>query len=355
MVGFDRGQTLAERFRVHAGEQTHLYGYVLRGMADDLDAGGPTREVVRGYEEAPPGAVIQLRLLAGIFRLVLAGRAPELRPYYACLGGAEPPSTAWPLMRRVITDHLDELHEALAIAPQTNEVGRSVALLVGLFDLAAATGCRRVRLLELGASAGLNLLVDRFRVAGDGWSWGPEASPVQLLGAVHGAIVPADVQIVEALGCDLDPVDATSQQGRLRLTSFVWPFDVHRHERLAGALRLAAEQPPVVDRASAADWLASRLEIAPAEPDALVVIWHSVTQLYWPAAEVAAVRAALSAYGRDHRVAEVGMEYAPDGVAGEQPEVRTSLWSGDDSPPRRRLLGTAHDHGIPVQLGALRS
>ncbi|HEU4547109.1 MAG TPA: DUF2332 family protein [Microlunatus sp.] len=86
MVGFDRGPTLAQRFRVHAGEQTHLYGYVLRGMADDLEAGGPTREVVRGYEEAPAGAVIQLRLLAGIFRLVLTGRAPALRPYYACLG-----------------------------------------------------------------------------------------------------------------------------------------------------------------------------------------------------------------------------------------------------------------------------
>ena len=228
-------------------------------MADDLEAGGPTARVVRGYEEAPAGAVIQLRLLAGIFRLVLTGRAPELQPYYACLGGTGSPDTAWPVMRRVIADHPDELHEALAIAPQTNEVGRSVALLVGLFDLAAATGCRRVRLLELGASAGLNLLLDRFRVVGDGWSWGPEASPVQLLGAVQGPIEPAELEVVEARGCDLDPVDATSDQGRLRLTSFVWPFDVHRHDRLAGALRLAAAHPPVVDRASAAAWLTAQL------------------------------------------------------------------------------------------------
>jgi hypothetical protein len=67
---------------------------------------------------------------------------------------------------------------------------------------------------------------------------------------------------------------------------------------------------------------------------------------------VAAVQTALSTYGRDHRVGEVGMEYVPDGAAGEQPEVRTGLWSGDGSPPRHRLLGTAHDHGIPVQLVA---
>ena len=355
MVGFDRGPTLAQRFRAHAGDRTHLYGYALRGMADDLDAGGPTREVVHGYEEAPAGAVIQLRLLAGIFRLVLTGRAPELRPYYACLGGVASPTSAWPVMRQVIADHPVELHEALAIAPQTNEVGRSVALLVGLFDLAAAADCRRVRLLELGASAGLNLLLARFRVVGDGWSWGSEASPVQLLEAAHGTIEPAELEIVEARGCDLDPVDATSEQGRLRLTSFVWPFDVHRHVRLAGALQLAAAHPPVVDRASAAAWLTTQLAAAPADPSTLTVIWHSVTQLYWPADEIVAVQTALTAYGRSHRLAEVGLEYAPDGGAGEWPEVRTTLWSGGGGPPRHRLLGTAHDHGVPVRLRVIRT
>ncbi len=350
MVGFDRGQTLAQRFRRHAGEQTHLYGYVLRGMADDLEAQGPTVLVVRGYEDAPPGAVIQLRLLAGIFRLVLTGRAPELLPFYPCLGGRASPATAWPVMRRVIADHPDELHEALAIAPQTNEVGRSVALLVGLFDLAAASGCRRMRLLELGASAGLNLLVDRFRVVGDDWARGPEGSPVQLLDAVHGSIAPADLEIVAARGCDLDPVDPTTDQGRLRLTSFVWPFDVHRHARLAGALRLAAAHPPDVDKASAADWLSAQLADLSPHPGTLTVIWHSVTQLYWPAAEIAAVQATLSTYGWDHRVAEVGMEYPREGDPAAQPEVRTSLWPGDRRPPRQRLVGTAHDHGIPVRV-----
>jgi hypothetical protein len=60
-------------------------------------------------------------------------------------------------MREVIAAHLEEMHSALAAAPQTNEVGRSAALLAGLFDLVAASAMRRIRLLELRASAGLNL------------------------------------------------------------------------------------------------------------------------------------------------------------------------------------------------------
>jgi hypothetical protein len=152
---WDIGETLADRFRAHARDAEHLYGYAIRSMAEDWEAGGPIRAVCRGYENAPRGAVIQLRLLAGVFRLVLTGRAPELVRFYPCLGGTAPPSQAWPVMRNVIAAHIDELHAALAVAPQTNEVGRSVALLAGLFDLVGASGVRRIRLLELGASAGL--------------------------------------------------------------------------------------------------------------------------------------------------------------------------------------------------------
>jgi hypothetical protein len=146
--GWDSGDTLADRFRAHAGDTEHLYGYAMRGMADDWEAGGPTRLVCRGYEAAPHGAVIQLRLLAGVFRLVLTGRTPELGPYYPCLGGTDPASQAWPVMREVIAAHIAEMHEALTVAPQTNEVGRAAALLAGL-------SCRTHRLAEVSMEFGL--------------------------------------------------------------------------------------------------------------------------------------------------------------------------------------------------------
>jgi hypothetical protein len=292
---WDVRDTLADRFRAHAGNSEDLYGYAMRGMAADWEAGGPTRIACQGYETASPGAMIQLRLLAGVFRLVLTGEAPELVRFYPCLGGTEPASRAWPVMRDVIATHVDEIRAALAVAPQTNEVGRSTALLAGLFDLVAASGIHRIRLLELGASAGLNLLLDQFAYRGDSWEYGPRDSKVQLTNAIVGPVRVMPFEIVSRSGCDLNPVDATTADGRLLLTSFVWPFDLDRHRRLEAAFAIAASHPVRVDKSSASEWLPKALTVA--EPQTLTVVWHSMTQMYWSADELGAVETILASSG----------------------------------------------------------
>jgi hypothetical protein len=290
-------------------------------------------------------------LLAGVFRIVLTNRAPELAPYYPCLGGTEPAAEAWSVMREVIAAHVTELNQALTIAPQTNEVGRAAALLAGLFDIVAASGVRRIELLELGASAGLNLLLDRYAFQGRGWRFGPPDSPVQLIGAIEGPVQPEAFDIVARAGCDLHPVDAGTVAGRQLLTSFVWPFDLERHNRLAAALTVASE-PVHIDQASASEWLPRALTIAGS--DTLPVVWHSITQMYWPVAELAAVEDVLNRYGAEHRLAEVSMEFDLAGPREAKPELRTRLWDPDANvSPRHRRLGTTHDHGIPVRLAAL--
>jgi hypothetical protein len=357
MVRWDQGRTLADRFRSHAGVATHLYGHAMRGMAEDWEAGGPIRAICAGYESAPTGSALPLRLLAGVFRLVLTDQAPELVRFYPCLGGRDDPTRAWPVLREVMDRHSEELRAALELPPQTNEVGRSVALLAGLFDVVAATGVRRVRLLEVGASAGLNLLVDRFSFSGPDWQFGDPASPVAFPAAIWGPVRAVDFAIADRRGCDVHPVDAASPDGRLLLTSFVWPFQLSRHQRLAAALRLAAEHSVVVDRAAASAWLAPVLEDT--ADDLLPVIWHSITRLYWSPDEVAAVEGVLAAFAEHRPVARVAMEFGtgedasikPE-LSGPQlssPELSTTVWS-PGQPPRHRQLGTAHDHGPPVRL-----
>lgn len=178
-----------------------------------------------------------------------------------------------------MTEHREFIRAGLASAPQTNEVGRSAALFGGLLQVLsrAQQPDRPVRLVEIGASAGLNLLADHFtyRVA-DGNTWppsggstapaptgGPQPAPVVLDPAWESwpLGIPDGVEVVERLGCDLAPIDARSQEGALSLLSCVWPDQTHRLDRLRGALALAQEHAVTLERAGGGDFL-DRLALA---------------------------------------------------------------------------------------------
>lgn len=338
--------------RQHAASDTHLYGELMRRMAADWELGGPVREICRGWETSPPGSVVQLRLLAGVFRIVLTDRAPGLVPYYPCLGGQAAAGEAWPEFRQVLVDHVGELHDALTVAPQTNEVGRSSALLAGLFEAVRRSGRHRVRLLEPGASAGLNLLVDKFRFEQADWRVGPAGSPVVLTNVFENPPQPQEFEIVERRGCDLAPVDAASPEGELRLRSFVWPFHLERHERLVQACALARRHRVEVDAAPAGEWLEKQLATSMPD-DTVTVVWQSITRMYWPAEESARVDAAVAAAARRDCVAHVSMEYTsgdlllPDlTLVGVGPYGRSST--------EVTTLAAVGDHGVPVIMGRQR-
>ncbi|GAA4411839.1 DUF2332 domain-containing protein [Fodinibacter luteus] len=342
-MGAHEGTTLAHRLRAHFGDADHLYASLLAGMADDWEVGGVTREVFEGWEDAPPQQLPQLRLLAGLFRIVLRGDAPQLEGYYPALGGDLDHHEAWAAVRPVLAAHVEELHEALRDAPQTNEPARSVALLVGLSEAIARTGLRRVRLLEPGASGGLGLLVDRYRFVGDGWAAGPDDSPLVVEGCGAAGFEPVAFDVVDRRGCDVAPVDLSSEAGRAYLTSFVWPWQVDRHARLAAAIEVARAHPVVVDRAPASQWVAERLA-GPAEPGVLTVVWHSVTRLYWPADETAAMQAAVDEARSRMPVAHVALEHDWSSAGGGvDPGLPSIELDGE-------VLGVGDHHGPPVRL-----
>lgn len=147
---------------------------------------------------------------------------------------------------------------------------------------------------------------------------------------------PLDVplQIAHRAGCDRRPVDPRSEEGRLTLTSYVWPDQVERLERLRGALAVAEHVDAPVEQAGAADWIEARLT-EPA-PDAATVVFHSIVMQYLPEAE--RERFEQTVTGASGDVAWLRME--PDG---EFAEVRLRH-GGED-----RLLARAGYHGSPLE------
>jgi hypothetical protein len=324
-----------------------LYAALLGHAADDLLAGGPAADVLDGHLASPWRSALGLRLLGGVHALVLTGQAPELAAFYPSAGGTADPgpgyARAWAAMRQVLADRRDAVGAWLDRPPQTNEVGRAAALLGGLRHLAAEARLP-VRLVEIGASAGLNLRADRFHVPGQAGRYGDPASPVTLGGAWRGQ-PPPDVpfEVIGRTGGDRAPIDPATDQGRLTLAAYVWADQADRMERLRGALAVAAQVAADLRQELASGTL-RRTALA---EGAWTVLWHSIVRQYLDDAQRAAVAEGIAALGAaatpSARFAWIALEPYRVTADGEC-DVTVTTWPGG----RQRVLGTAPPHGMPV-------
>jgi hypothetical protein len=314
-----------------------LYAELLERTAQDVEAGGPAWEVLRAQREEPTFSALALRLMGAVNRLVLAGEEVDA-------------FAGWEAFREVLERRRDELRELVDLPVQTNEVGRSAALLFGFFAVAARWRLP-LRTLELGASAGLNSNWDRYRYETAGFAWGPAESPLTIADwrfvlayREESANPPlALVEIASREACDAAPVDASSEEGRRTLLAYVWADQRRRVERLRGALEVAATHPVAVEQAPAAAWAAERL----AEPAAGVatVVFHSVFVFYLPEAEREELFATIAAAGARATVAAPLAWLRLEGP-GDLAELRLTTWPGGEE----RLLARAGYHGDPVEL-----
>lgn len=324
-----------------------LYGRVLLGaVLDDVRAGGVTHEVLAaGSGDDPVGTVLGLRLMAAVHRIVLEGRAPNLAAYYPSAGGTTVGDAGLTFVAAVAA-HRAELLVRIHDGLQTNEVGRSAALIGGYADVAARTGLP-LRVLEAGASAGLNLRWDHFaydlgrRVAGD------PASTVRFPADVwvgKPPDLPSEILVVSRRGCDRNPLDPTDPDDRLRLRSALWPDQPHRAAVMDAALTIAARVPVAVDRSGAAAWVDAQLA-APAPGRATVVV-HSIVLQYLDPAERMTFLDTVAAAGA-RATAEAPLAWLRMEPAGAHAEVRCTTWTGGE--PHDELLARSGFHGRPVR------
>ncbi len=283
---------------------------------------------------------LPLRLTGGLHALVRRGAVPGLADCYPPEPMPEE-EALWAALWPVLAN--PELLPWLDGAPQTNEVGRSAVLMSGLLVVADLFP-QPVELLELGASAGLNLVLDRYGYDLGGVRSGDPGSPLQLKPEWKGDPPPdARVEVARRRGVDLHPLDARSDGDRL--LAYVWPDQAGRLARLETALALAAADPPEVATGEAADWLEARLG-EPGIAGVTRVVLHSIAFQYFPEETKARIAAAMARAGAEATLAAPLAWLRYEHEAGEDRiTLRLKTWpSGEE-----RLLAHCHPHGSSVR------
>jgi len=327
-----------------------FYGALAAELGLDLASDGPVARVLLPYSDASFQAAYVLRLFGGVHRMALAGDAPAVAAHFPSTGGDGDARAAMDAMRELLAEPPAPVLDAMTRPPQTNEVGRSVAIASGLLVVAAELG-RPVRLREIGASAALNSRCDSYWYEQDGAGWGDPRSRVRFVDLWNGGRPPfgADLAIADRRACDRDPIDATNPDGALTLLSYVWPEPAERFARAHAAIAAAAAVPVPLDRADVVDWLPGQLTTP--HPGEVLVVFHSVFWQYLDAATQASVRGALASAGArasvDAPLAWLRLE--PHAEHYVPAELRLTVWDGRSPDGHERLLGTSGFHGGPIE------
>ncbi len=299
-----------------------------------LDRSGAIGRRVLDWPGSPSheGDALPLRFCGGLHDLARSGVDPALTAIYPPNAAPEDDDAVWAVLADAIAAHAEALDPWLDGPPQTNEVGRSAGLMAGLLVLADRFGLP-FDLYELGASAGLNSLLDRYGFDLGGVKAGDPASPVQLKPEWTGAPPPsAEVRVVSRQAVDRSPLDAADPATRRTLSAYVWTDQRERLARLNAALDLAALSPPQIATADAADWLEARLSVEPVRGVCRVVL-HTIAFQYFPPDRQARIRAHMAAVGAgasaEAPLAWLTFEAEEDGFE-RRPMLRLRTWPGSE-------------------------
>ena len=179
------------------------------------------------------------------------------------------------------------------IPPQTNEVRRATPILAGL-NYCLSRYPMPVMLSELGASAGFNLLLDRYTLNA-GRTLQPANDPIVTLSPDWMGVIPAKqpLKIIDRAGVDINPLNSVDRLGYLRLLSYTWAGQCDRLDRVK---QIAPHQSTKVKQADAADWLPNRLNAQPT--GTLHFVFHTIALQYFPQESMGKIAHALAQTGK---------------------------------------------------------
>lgn len=292
----------------------------------------------------PVADALVLRLIGGLH--ALHRRAADAALSRVFSGAVKDNDAVDAVLAEAVARHDAALLPWLDGPPQTNEAARSAGLMTGLLHVAQRFG-PRVEVLEIGSSAGLNLLIGRMRLDLGGVRVGPADSPISIVPEWRGAAPPeAAVEVVSARGVDVAPVDLGDASAAERLQAYVWVDAGERQARLDTAIQAVREHGVDLTEGDAADWVEARLS-EPQPAGVARVLMHSVVWQYLPTTGQARIREAMAVAGprasAERPLAWVMMEPNRDL---HRHEVRVRCWPGDAP---MELVALTHAHGAWVE------
>ena len=337
---------LARRFVRFADQECRgyapFYDQLARWIARDPDL-LTIAACARSGQQAPN------LLLAAVHYLLLQGAEHVLAAFYPSVThlAAVPPGDPVPAFRSFCQDHRASLIELVSTGlVQTNEPQRCTVLLPAFATVARLTGGTPLALIEVGSSAGLNLLFDRYGYDyGTGRSAGDPMSPVRFACALRGTGFPpihAGTPLVSArVGIDLNPISVDDPQAMLWLRALVWPEHPERAALLQQALALAQCEPPSLIAGDALTVLPQVVADTPA--GMALCVFHTATLAHFPLEAREHFRALIPELARQRDLFWLASEGS--GNPGRRGQYVTILTAFQNGRSTEHQLAYSHPHG----------
>ncbi len=324
-------------WRRFAAEARHLGSPLYESLALAIDNDPELKALAARARPGQPHANL---LFAAVHFLLLRGAAHPLRNFYATLGGTGR-GDAFPLFRDFVVAHSDDVAALVETrVTNTNEAARSCVLRPGFAALAQVEPAP-LHMIEIGPSAGLNMIWDRYgmryhRTGAMATEIAPDA-PLVLECEVRGDVMPPlkpPPIIAGRIGLELNPVDLSDPDDRDWLRALVWPDQPQRLDRLDRAIALHRRNPPEILHGDALALLPDVLAKVP--PQATACVYHTIAVYQFSAAMKQALAAILAAAGRPlwH------LSFESDGT-----DYALTLTRHDGGCAEPRVLAVAQAHG----------
>jgi hypothetical protein len=318
-----------------------LYTRFAQGISTDTDLKALAARARKGQPHAN-------LLLGAVHFLLLRGAEHPLRRHYLDLGGGAPEGEdPFPLFQDFVRLHRDAVAKLIETrVTNTNEVGRSAVLHAGFRALAEQTQ-GPLHLVEIGPSAGLNMIWDRYglRFIKDGASmfeYLPDA-PLVIDTELRGDGVPPTgpvPAVAGRIGLELNPVDLCDADDRDWLRALMWPDQVPRMRRLERAIELFARERPAIRSGDALDLLPDALAEIP--PASVACVYHTIAVYQFSHDMKEALESILTVAGLRRPVWRLAFEF--DGL-----DCTVDLIRYADGAREQRLLARAHPHGTWIE------